>query len=410
MKLHISSSDYQSLQSKMGPLQLYGTINLENEVATITSLSHDGQITSSDTRMILAAVPDCHITPFKLCFDGDLPQIYNRDGQCVEIVVYQKSDFSKRTPFDPDIVKHLNNKTVMIIGLGSVAAEVAVGLGKAGTGSIVGLDNDKTEIHNCFRHVLGQAYVGWPKPIALQHFFKENVPTSTFIPVSDDMFLGSRESLRELMETYKPTHIIAATDVLKIQYLGQRLAVEYGLPFMAVWCDNNAVEGEIFMWEPGQASGWKPGRPQRGCYACMRNPDEVTITRSSHFDYSNDDPDSYGGEPALGCFINRINNITTIFMLAWMLRDYSKPTKLAGILDEFYDNKGLQYIRLGGPYPMDIPNQITAKKPWAVEWYRVLKQSNCTYCGDRLQNRLILFPENKQESSYTTSWDDCKQL
>jgi hypothetical protein len=272
------------------------------------------------------------------------------------------------------------------------------------------IDKDVLEIHNCMRHVLGAAYVGWPKPVAFKHYVEEHVPTCKCIPVYGDIFQGDRRRLRDIIEETRPTRILAATDSLRIQYLCQRVALFYQIPLMAVWCDNNAIEGEIFMWEHGQASGWMPGRPERGCYACMRNPAEITITRSNSFDYSSDDPDSYGGEPALGTFINRINNIATIIMIAWMLRKCPVQTKLAGILDEYYEGKGLQYIRLGGPYPYEAEGQITSKSPWAVEWYRVLKQDDCPFCGDSKRNEEVLFPEVDDNVDGQDNWDNFEEV
>ena len=125
--------------------------------------------------------------------------------------------------------------------------------------------------------------------------------------------------------------------------------------------------------------------------------DKATITRSKHFDYSSDDPDSYGGEPALGAFINRINNIASIVMLSWLLKDSEEKTKLAGILDLEYNKYGLQYIRLGGPYEMDSSQTITAKHPWAVEWYRVQRNPDCPICSDHDENQKELFPELQSE-------------
>jgi hypothetical protein len=168
---------------------------------------------------------------------------------------------------------------------------------------------------------------------------------------------------------------------------------------MAVWCDNNAVEGELFIWEPGQAKAWRPGRHERGCYGCLRPPDKATIGRSSHFDYSTDDPDSYGGEPALGTFINRINDIAAIVMLAWILRDAPRSTRLATLMDESYDGKGLQYVRLGGPYKMEESVTVTADHPWQVKWLRVLKQGNCPFCGEHANLERVLYPPDGDTSA-----------
>lgn len=282
---------------------------------------------------------------------------------------------------------------------------MGVELAKAGVGELIAVDKDVLEIHNSMRHVLGTEYTGWPKPVAFAHYLSEQVPTVQCTPVFADIFEGDRTALARLVEETQPTHILATTDSLHVQYLCQLTAIHYQIPMMAVACDSNAIEGEIFFWEPGQAEQWHPGRPERGCYACMRNPNEFTIGRSRHFDYSNDDPGSYGGEPALGTFINRVNNVAAIFMTAWLLRDAPACGKLASILDTPYDSHGLQYIRLGGPYPFEAEGQVTAKNPWGVEWYRVLKREECPFCGENSDVETALFPEAVSDDAPIDSLD-----
>lgn len=411
MKVFVPTDLQRALVSAPEGSLIRGTLSLEHGIATITALVADHQRASdrlyastSDLlvaygdstdaiRPIIAAVgsPGNALPLWVAC--GEPPIWRACTGQVVDVIEFETQQFFKRTPFDPLLCQRLRQEKLLIIGIGSVGASMGLELAKTGIGGLVAVDNDSLEIHNGMRHVLGTAYVGWPKATAFAHFLKEQAPACQCIAVNSDLFQGSRAQLRELMEETRPTRILAVTDSLRIQYLCQRLALHYQLPLMAVWCDNNAVEGEIFMWEPGQARAWKAGRPERGCYACLRDPDQITLTRSSSFDYSSDNPDSYGGEPALGSFINRINTIATIFMTAWMLADSPVPSKLAGILDEFYEGKGLQYIRLGGPYPFQVEGQITAKAPWAVEWYRVRKNPVCSHCNDRAINASVLFPE-----------------
>lgn len=329
----------------------------------------------------------------------------NQQGVPVDIETYTTADFFKRTPFDPEVLAHLQDKTVLMFGEGSVGAMMGTELAKAGVGKLIAADKDVLEIHNSMRHVLGTEYTGWPKAVAFAHYLSEQVPTVQCTPVFADVFAGDRAALHRLIEEHRPTHILATTDSLHVQYLCQLTALHYQIPMMAVACDSNAVEGEIFFWEPGQAAEWREGRPKRGCYACMRDPDELTIERSSHFDYSNDDPDSYGGEPALGTFINRINNIAAIFMTAWLLRDAPKHGKLASILDVPYDGRGLQYVRLGGPYPFEAEGQLTAKEPWGVGWYRVLKREECPFCGKQADVKASLFPEPVANNAPVDSLD-----
>ncbi|RME45998.1 MAG: hypothetical protein D6795_16005 [Deltaproteobacteria bacterium] len=333
-------------------------------------------------------------------------------GEPVEVVRYAPADFFKRTPFDPSLIELLQRERLLVVGVGSVGAPMALEMARTGIGGLILLDKDRLEIHNCMRHTLGPAYVGWPKAGAMAHYIAEHVPGCRTVAVDEDLFSGDRSGLRALMAETEPTRILAVTDSLRVQYLCQRLALCYGLPLMAVWCDNNAVEGEIFLWEPGEAQGWRPGRPRRGCYGCLRPPEEVTITRSRHFDYSSDDPDTYGGEPALGTFINRINAVASIFLTAWMLRDAPKRPRLVETLLPYYEGKGLQYIRLGGPYAygQEAAGQMTAKAPWGVEWYRVLQKEECSLCGNPEGNAAVLFPEDRSDGDEVESWEAFEEI
>jgi len=411
MRLFIPDSIQRLIGGLPQGTSCLGTYSADCGVATITQVhlpDEDGKLNARHTLAVIGERCLNHC-PLPVYWGGKEGWL-DKDGNAVEAVIYEEDDFFKRTPFNSTIMSHLKQERVLIIGTGSVGAPMGLELAKSGVGVIIAVDKDTLEIHNCMRHVLGAAYVGWPKPVAFKQYLEEHVPACECIPVYEDIFDGDRIRLRQVIEDTRPTRILAVADSLRIQYLCQRAALYFQIPLMAVWCDNNAIEGEVFLWESGQARAWKPGRPERGCYACMRDPDAITITRSSSFDYSTDDPDSYGGEPALGTFINRVNNIATIVMTAWMLRDCPVTTKLAGILDEYYEGKGLQYIRLGGPYPFETVGQITAKAPWAVEWYRVLKRDDCPFCSNRDRNKQVLFPVATADEGQPDSWDNFENI
>jgi len=398
MKILISNAMNETLSAAPDGTTVYGTISREFGIASVTGIVPPWQAGESSRTALAILGAGSRNTPFTVVNDSN-PVWTDSNGSVVTIETYDEDDFYRRTPFDPRFIKHRQSKNILSIGLGSVGARMGLELAKSGVGKLIAADKDILEIHNCMRHVLGTEYIGWPKSEAFSHYLKEQVPGVKCTPVFGDIFEGNREKLRSLIERERPTHILAVTDSLHIQYLCQMTAIQYNLPMMAVACDSNAVEGEIFFWEPGQAASWKPERPERGCYACMRDPDAVTIDRSSHFDYSSDDPDSYGGEPALGTFINRINNIATIFMTAWLLKDSPVKGMLSGILDEHYEGRGLQYVRLGGPYPFTAEDRITAKNPWAIEWYRVLKREECPFCPDSVDLEGLLFPDESSAGS-----------
>lgn len=411
MKVYVSEKVNSRLPDMPAGSKCLGTISQDSGVATISAVvAPDNALVG--TRPVLAVIgekPCAHSYPL---FWSAEKGWMDADGASLETVAYTDKDFFKRTPFNAEMMERLKQERILLIGAGSVGAPMGLELAKTGVGTIIAVDNDILEIHNCMRHVLGSAYVGWPKVEAFKHYLSEHVPMCECVAVHDDLFpqtvkgrAPSRERLRQVLKDTRPTRILAVTDSVRVQYLCQRAAMYLGIPFMAVCCDSNAVEGEIFMWEPGQARGWKPGRAERGCYACLRPPQKrtaTTITRSSSFDYSNDNPDTYGGEPALGTFINRINNIASIVMTAWMLNSYSDIArgKLADeTLAPYYEDQGLQYIRLGGPYRFVVDGQITADAPWSVQWMRVMKLHDCELCAHPEHNESVLFPPEDEDDS-----------
>lgn len=275
-------------------------------------------------------------------------------------------------------------------------------LAKNGVGRLILADMDDLEIHNSMRHVLGAGFVGIQKTTALKNLIEEHVPMCKCVSVPRDMFAGDREELRKVMDEYRPTRILAVTDAYHVQNLCQLTAVHYSIPFMAVSCGTNAVEGEVFLWEPGQARGWREGRSRRGCYFCAHGL-SVGGHRSSAFDYSSDAPGTYGGEPALGAFISRINATATTIMLSWMLKDYD--SKLSKMMAEKYDGLGLQYIRIGGPYLQPEEGYVTSKSPWVVEWMRTNRIAECPICGDGVDTGKILFAPC-EAAKVKLSWEE----
>lgn len=367
--------------------------------ATITKFVKPDSEEGLISRCVLAVVGvegDIN-TPFRVSPNGI---VTTSEGKPVEVRTYNEGDFYKRTPFNAELMAVLAKERVLVIGCGSVGAAMSLELAKNGIGQLILADMDNLEIHNSMRHVLGAGYVGLPKTVALKGVIEEHVPMCNCVSIPEDILAGNRELLRKTIEAYRPTRILAVTDVYHIQNLCQLAAIHYAIPYMAVSCGTNAVEGEVFLWEPGQALGWKEGRPKRGCYFCAHGL-SVGGHRSSTFDYSSDSPGSYGGEPALGAFISRINATATTIMLSWMLKNHD--SKLSQLMAENYERLGLQYIRIGGPYLQPEEGFITAKAPWGVEWMRTKKIDECPICGDDVDTEKILFPEDS--SPIPMSWE-----
>ena len=265
MKVFLSDQHIKAIETASNGSRVLGTYCAEHKVATVTEVREvcygsderqpDANASKDEQRFVLAKIGEKKGDfPFQIERENGIIWT-DQDGHPVGLEVYETDDFFKRTPFNPEIMQHLQEERVLVIGVGSVGAPMGLELAKSGVGALIMVDKDILEIHNCMRHVLGTSYIGWPKPVAFSHYIKENVPTCECVPIYEDIFEEDREGLRRVMEETRPTRILAVTDSLRIQYLCQRVALHYQIPLMAVWCDNNAVEGEIFLWEPGQAQG-----------------------------------------------------------------------------------------------------------------------------------------------------------
>lgn len=386
---------------------LYGTFDPTAMAATVSMIREPGKNDSICTRYPVAEIGWTPLSPTKTPFYvNDAGYFFIREGnKPVEVEVVEESDFFKRTPFDKTVMEFLGNERILVVGGGSVGSFMALELAKAGIRTIGIADPDTLEIHNGMRQVLGAGLVGFKKASALKSVIEEHVPTCSCSAYPEDLFSGKADRLKQVVEEFRPTRILAATDNFSIQNKCQLAAIVYGIPFMAVACGSNGVEGEVFFWEPGQAAGWKEGRARRGCYACAHEGSR-TPTRSTEFDYSTDAPGSYGGEPALGTFIARVNMQATILMLGWILLKCPVKTKLADSLRHEYDDLGLQYVRMGGPYLQPEDGCLTASTPWGIEWFRVSRLDSCRFCGKNANPDGILFPSAEQCENPDNPYDE----
>lgn len=371
---------------------IFGTWSPTARTATVTEIRKLDDLSQTTSRHLLALTTTTKgdrarsvKLPFRLSRDGTF---FTKRGTPVEINTYQTAEYFNRTPFNHGVMDFLAKETILLVGCGSGGGQLALELAKSGIGALILADPDTLEIHNVMRHVLGSAYIGHPKTEALQSLINEHAPSCICTSIPEDLFSGERRRLADVMETYQPTRIIAATDSPGIQRLCQLTAMVYKIPFMSVGCSSNAIEGGVFLWSPENCE-----TRQHACYACI-NP--CSPAHTSHFDYSTDAPGSYGGEPALGLFVQHINTIAAIIQLQMILKACPVETKLGETGKEKYDRLGGRYIRIAGPYLQPAEGFVTAPAPWSATWMRVLPNKHCCLCGESIDQRDVLFPHASQ--------------
>ncbi|MCU7804219.1 MAG: ThiF family adenylyltransferase [Candidatus Thiodiazotropha sp. (ex Lucinoma borealis)] len=96
----------------------------------------------------------------------------------LRVTIFNKERLMPRSGADLD----LDNKSVLVVGCGSVGGEIAYKLGAAGIGKLVLSDPDVYSIDNIYRHVLSDRYFSWNKAAALCHSLHAKYPwvTATF--------------------------------------------------------------------------------------------------------------------------------------------------------------------------------------------------------------------------------------
>lgn len=151
----------------------------------------------------------------------------------------------------------LSTKYVVVVGVGTVGAPVALHLAQNGVGYFIFVDGDIYEEVNRVRHILPSTYRGQNKAVAMRaHLLSEEIPTfhADSIPhyVDESMTDGGLDRLLEPADL-----IIAGTGEREVQRRLARRALALDIPTVlpALYPDGG---GEVFL----QTS------PQRPCFFC----------------------------------------------------------------------------------------------------------------------------------------------
>lgn len=149
----------------------------------------------------------------------------------------------------------LATKRVLIMGLGSGGAPIAIELAKAGVGEFAVSDFDRLEPHNLVRHVCYVNDLGRLKTDAIADAIHGKNPYSKVDKFPIDM-TAYPELLRQ--EVSKCDLVICGTDNTKSRFLLSKILLEFGKPAIFGGCVTRAEGGNVFIYRPGAA-----------CYFCL---------------------------------------------------------------------------------------------------------------------------------------------
>lgn len=154
-------------------------------------------------------------------------------------------------------IESLDNKTIAVIGCGSVGAEVARQLASSGVGKLIFVDFDSLSVENIYRHTLSSQYIGIPKTIALAQEFKKQYP---YLQVESSKINTLRDCLDKTFFDSVDGMIVATGNPTEERYFNQELFKNDSRPWVIyVWTEGHSVGGHaVYVHSTG-----------KGCLNCL---------------------------------------------------------------------------------------------------------------------------------------------
>ena len=268
----------------------------------------------------------------------------------------------------------LEKKHVLIVGLGSGGATIAVDLAKAGVGNFTLIDFDRVELHNISRHIAGVNELGRLKTNVVRDAILAKNPYANVDVYPVDM----NKELELIENEVKRTDlVIAATDSLSSRYRLNSLIIKYKKVGLFGRAITRAEGGDVLRVRPGGP-----------CYACLKgsqwfnDEEEISDLDRARREgvipaYTSEEDAQAMVQVGLATDIAPIN--TMVVKLA--IQELSKGTDcvIASLQEELtYDfymwaNRRENYFKNWAPFN----NNPGRKMPTIMQWYGVKFQKSC---------------------------------
>lgn len=268
----------------------------------------------------------------------------------------------------------LEKKHVLIVGLGSGGATIAVDLAKAGVGNFTLIDFDRVELHNISRHIAGVNELGRLKTNVVRDAILAKNPYANVDVYPVDM----NKELELIENEVKRTDlVIAATDSLSSRYRLNSLIIKYKKVGLFGRAITRAEGGDVLRVRPGGP-----------CYACLKgsqwfnDEEEISDLDRARREgvipaYTSEEDAQAMVQVGLATDIAPIN--TMVVKLA--IQELSKDTDcvIASLQEELtYDfymwaNRRENYFKNWAPFN----NNPGRKMPTIMQWYGVKFEKSC---------------------------------
>lgn len=194
----------------------------------------------------------------------------------------------------------LKNKTVGILGLGSVGSAAALELTRAGVGNFVLIDKDTLSIENLCRHVCDLSELGMTKVDAVKSRINRILPSVKVAAYQQDSNVDP-DATRKLCRNVDI--LLVATDTVNSMRLANWIGHYYDIPIIFSGLFTRAIGGRVWRVIPGETA----------CYQCYPG---IQDTTSSVIAYSEaTSPQDLTVQPGLGNDIAFITQLAVKFIL-----------------------------------------------------------------------------------------------
>jgi len=193
-----------------------------------------------------------HLKPKK---DTPYPLLEKETGWGLDLLTISRLDDAAFLPRGGARME-LQNKSVLLVGCGSVGSHIALNLAKMGVGKLSLVDKDTLNLENIQRFAIGFDYSLKPKVRALKEFIEKNYLKTLAIAHESTI-----ESLIDKEDTFLANFdlIISATGDTTINMYLNQACRKQGTSLLVAWNEPYSLGGHAQL----------SISPQKGCYKCL---------------------------------------------------------------------------------------------------------------------------------------------
>jgi molybdopterin/thiamine biosynthesis adenylyltransferase len=273
----------------------------------------------------------------------------------------------------------LRDKTVLLIGLGTGGAHVAIELAKCGVGNFILVDPDRLSVGNVVRHPGGISQVGRYKVNLIRDLIHEKNPDANVSSHSVAVGYENQDVIRTLVN--RADVVVCGTDSRPSKLLINQLCIEARVMAIYGGAFRRAYGGQVLRVRPKQS-------PCHQCFIATMPEEASDIEISTAADaegiaYS-DRPVAV--EPGLSLDVLPIANMVTKLALLELLAD--KDSSL-NILKRDFDAPWYLWLNRpepGTPYADWPPLSESSDEMTIHRWYGIYfeRDTDCPACGNFL--------------------------